>query len=122
MEYERIKSHTHFEKIGELLGLTHRLTLSRNIDTASKYTSTDIGNIFTENLIFYTKERGYEQELTALIYEFIETTMLDYLEHVKTSQGTCLRNKPSLSKERRELAVERVEEALSKIREDCIFV
>lgn len=122
LEYEKIKSHTHFEKIGELLGLTHHITLSRNIDTASKYTSKDIGNIFTENMIFYTKERGYEKESASLIYEFIETTMLDYLDHVKTSKGTCLRNKPNLSKERQELAVERVEEALSRIRGDYIFV
>lgn len=121
LEYERIKSHFHFEKIGELLGLTHHITLLRNIDTTSKSTSKDIGNIFTENLIFFTKEKEYEKKSGALIHEFIEVTMLDYLDHVKTSEGTCLRNKPSLSKERRELAVQRVEEALVKIKEDCNY-
>ncbi|MHA2330362.1 MAG: hypothetical protein ACXACR_17720, partial [Candidatus Hodarchaeales archaeon] len=51
--------------------------------------------------------------------DFIEKTLLVYLDHVKSSKGTCLRNKPALSEERQELAVQRVEEALSKIKEDC---
>ena len=118
LEYERIKSHIHFEKVGKMLGLTHHITLSRNIDITSKYTSKDIGNIFTENLIFFTKEHEFEKETESLAFEFIEATLQEYLDHVKTSNGTCLRNKLSLSQERRELAVERVEEALSKIKED----
>lgn len=119
LEYEQIKSHDHFKELGELLGLTHQLSLSRNIDSGSKSTSKDIGNIFSEYLVFFTKEKEFERESKTLLYEYVETTMLTYLDHVKKSQGTCLRNKPKLSKERREIAVQRVEEALSRIKEDC---
>ncbi|MFX0123535.1 MAG: DNA methyltransferase [Candidatus Hodarchaeota archaeon] len=118
LEYERIKSHIHVEKIGKLLGLTHHITLSRNIDTTSKSTSKDIGNIFSENLIFFTKEKDFEKETDSVAFEFIEATLQKYLDHVKTSKGTCLRNKPKLSKERRELAICRIEEAISKIKKD----
>ncbi|MFX1505490.1 MAG: hypothetical protein ACFFDC_05175 [Promethearchaeota archaeon] len=119
LEYERIKSHIHFRELGELLGLTHQLSLSRNIDVASKSTSRDIGNIFLEHLIFFTKDKDFESYTDAMIYEYIEHTMSCYLNHVKKSEGTCLRNKPVLSQERQELAVKRVEEAISRIKEDC---
>ncbi|MFW9904682.1 MAG: hypothetical protein ACFFFH_10140 [Candidatus Thorarchaeota archaeon] len=119
LEYERIKSHIHFRELGELLGLTHQLSLSRNIDVASKSTSRDIGNIYSEHLIFFTKDKDFESHTDAIIYEYIEHTMSSYLIHVKKSEGTCLRNKPVLSKERQELAVERVEEAISRIKKDC---
>ena len=121
LEYERIKTHKHLEKIGKLLGLSHHITLSRNIDITSKSTSKDIGNIFTEKLIFYSKEKELEKEIKSLAHEFIEATLLKYLDHVKSSKGSCLRNKPYLSKERQELAVERVEEAILRIKEDCCF-
>ncbi|MHA2244389.1 MAG: DNA methyltransferase [Candidatus Hodarchaeales archaeon] len=119
IEYERIQSHIHFKELGELLGLTHHISLSRNIDTTSKSTSKDIGNIFSEHLIFFAKEKEFEKESDTLVHEYIETKLLDYLEHVRRSKGSCLRNKPKLSKERQELAVQRVEEALSRIRDDC---
>ncbi|UCG02207.1 MAG: hypothetical protein JSW11_21775 [Candidatus Heimdallarchaeota archaeon] len=119
LEYERIKSHLHFKKLGELVGLTHQLSLSRNIDLTSKSTSKDIGNIFSEHLIFFTKDKEFERQADALIYEYIEETMIGYLDHVKKSEGTCLRKKPALSKERQELAIQRVEEAISRIKEDC---
>lgn len=119
LEYERIKSHVHFRELGELLGLTHQLSLSRNIDLASKSTSKDIGNIFSEHLIFFTKEKELETQTDALIYEHIEKIMLVYLDHVRKSEGTCLRKRPKLSRERQELAIQRVEEAFSKIKEDC---
>jgi hypothetical protein len=45
--------------------------------------------------------------------------MSNYLDHVKKSKGTCLRNKPALSKERKDLAIQRVEEAITKIKGDC---
>ncbi len=119
LEYEHIKSHIHFRELGELLGLTHQLSLSRNIDLASKSTSKDIGNIFSEHLIFFTKEKELETQTVALFNEYIEKTMLGYLDHVRKSEGTCLRKRPKLSKERQELAIQRVEEALSRVKEDC---
>ena len=121
LEYERIKTHVHVRKMGELVGLNHHLSISRNIDTASKSTSIDIGNIFSEHLIFFTKVRELEKISRIIMYEFIEETMQGYLNHVKTSKGSCLRNKPELSKIRQELAFQRVEEALSRIKEDCRF-
>ena len=119
LEYERIQSHIHFKELGELLGLSHHISLSRNIATTSKSTSKDIGNIFSEHLIFFAKEKEFEKGSDTLIHEYIETKLLDYLEHVRRSKGSCLRNKPKLSKERQELAVQRVEEALSRISDDC---
>jgi len=122
LEYERISSHSHFKELGELLGFSHQLTLSRNIDSTSKSTSKDIGNIFSEYLIFFTKDKEFEKVSDTLVHEYIESTMLAYLDHVKTSTGTCLRNKPELSKERQELAIQRVEEAISKIKKDCCSI
>lgn len=118
LEYERIKTHHHFEEIGKLLGLNHHLTLSRNIDAASKSTSKEIGNIFSEKLIFFIKEKEIEKETESSVFEFTEAALREYLDQVKSSRGSCLRNKPSLSKERRELAVKRVEEAIIRIKED----
>lgn len=119
LEYERIKSHIHFRELGELLGLTHQVSISRNIDVASKSTSKDVGNIFSEYLIFFTKDKDFESHTDARIYDYIEHTMSSYLNHVKKSEGTCLRNKPVLSKERQDLAVQRVQEAILRIKEDC---
>ncbi|MFX1285758.1 MAG: DNA methyltransferase [Promethearchaeota archaeon] len=118
LEYENISSHSHFKELGKLLGLTHQLSLSRNIDATSKSTSNDIGNIFSEYLIFFTKDNEFEKGSANLIHEYIENTLYTYLDHVKTSTGTCLRNKAEISTERQELAVQRVEEAISKIKED----
>lgn len=119
LEYERIKSHMHFKELGELLKLTHHKTLSRNIDSTSKSTSKEIGNIFSEYLIFFTKDKEIERVSDTLVHEYIETTLSNYLNHVKTSKGTCLRNKPELSAERKRVAVQRIEEALTRIKEDC---
>jgi len=121
IEYETINSSKHIAQIGEDIGLLHELSITRNIAVEKKHTNQEVGNILQEDLIFLKKVEDYTTPSDNQIFDFVEKQLNKYETHVRTSKGTCLRNKPELSDERRKLAVFRVNEAIEKIKVDCIF-
>jgi site-specific DNA-methyltransferase (cytosine-N4-specific) len=116
VEYELIESYKHFISFAPFINFRPIKTIFRNIDTARKYTSRDIGKIDTEYIVGLEKDAdtNVDAKDDKFVEEIVTKEMIEFAEKVKKVPGSSLRGR-RVSKERLEKNAEKIEEAIKFI-------
>jgi site-specific DNA-methyltransferase (cytosine-N4-specific) len=120
LEYELIESYKFFLAFAKYVNFKPVRVIFRNIDTAKKYTSRDIGKIDDEYIVVLEKERdlqGISARDDGFITEVVTKLVIEFEQRVKEKPGSSLRGK-MVSKERLEKNAERIAEAIKFIPQD----
>jgi len=119
IEYELIESYKHFINFAPHTGFKLVSTYFRNIDVTRKYTSKDVGKINDEYIVLLRKTSDISVKSTndKFVEEIVTNEMLKFKERVEKVQGTSLRGR-KVSAERLKKNIDKVNEAISHIKED----